>query len=450
MVTRFRDYDAVLCLVLTVGLLAAMPATPLTTADSAGYVDFLPIRTAGYPVFLRVFGEFAVVAQILIFGICAFVLSRTVEGVTNRWIAGAVLLALFINPELDKLHYSILTESLFVSLDLLTLAAAIGAVAGRRTLWQTGVSIGLAATIRPAAVALLAIPLLIGLLRRDWRGLSLALTIFVTLAGGERVYAYHVHGDQLTSLAPRHLFAKAALIDAPPSALPSRSPLETRLTDALERDYAPVRPLIWSAPSAIKTSLIADYEVCIQWACQAALGIGQYSPPTIDQAMKRVAIDRIRKNPAGYFKLAWHEYLGLWSIGARTHPALAPAYDKFMLDHRPVPIEAQFRMTGALDPTLPRRSALLARPAFQILGWLTAIVTLVSLFLCRRRVLFQIAAMAAVSVQTSFAFVALTAVGYGRYTMSMWPNIVVALAFAMVGTVQWRRASSVQVQESSS
>lgn len=424
MVIASRNSIAILCLALTGMLLVMMPTVPYVTSDSPSYFDFAPFRTAGYPLFLDIFGTLAVPAQIILFGLSAFVLAREVETSTNGWIAAALAVALFVNPEVNRFHGSILTESLFLSLNCLVLAATLRFLrcGDGRWLWLAGALCGLAGSVRPAAVALLILPLAAGLVKLHWRGLLGALLGFAALLAGERLYTAQIHGADVSSLVGRHLFAKAALIDAPPVERTGYSPLEHRLADALERDYRPVRALLGSTHRPIRTSLLADYEVCIQWGCQAGLGIGQYPQPIVDRALKRVALDRIAGRPTALVALAWDEYLGLWSVGARTHPALAPRYDAFIQSVRPVPLEPWFGLTGALDPTVPRGQARLARPVVFGLGIAMLVILVVATL---RR--WWPAAVVALSVQACFAFVAITAVGYGRYTMAMWPNMILAL-----------------------
>ena len=111
---------------------------------------------------------------------------------------------------------------------------------------------GLAATIRPTGVALLAV--LLAMVFLQWHRLpgsrlvmfAAAIVPSLLLQTGERVAVRAMHGDRPTSLVGRYVFAKASLIDAPSRWPPSPNPLRARLEHHLEVTYAPMRDLIAS------------------------------------------------------------------------------------------------------------------------------------------------------------------------------------------------------------
>lgn len=152
-----------------------------------------------------------------------------------------------------------------------------------------------------------------------------------------------------------------------------------------------------------------------------------------NQALLRVGSKRLLENPAGYARLAMDEYLSLWLIFSRRHPAIAADFDAYVAKARPVPLEAYLDVES-LQPTDPSRVALVARPAFIVVGLLLFLVTIG--FGCavvvRRRTspLLLFAWLSALCVEAMAVFIALTGTGEGRYTMGMWPYIVMALLMA--------------------
>ena len=76
---------------------------------------------------------------------------------------------------------------------------------------------------------------------------AIALPI-IALIAGERAVAYAVNGNRTTSLLGRHMFAKAALIEAPRAQEPL-DPARSAIEDHLEADFAPIRQVIETAPA---------------------------------------------------------------------------------------------------------------------------------------------------------------------------------------------------------
>ena len=393
-------------------------------SDSLGYLAFAPARTAGYPLVLRLFGaDGAVSAQMLLYGTAALALALAVNRLTGSALfAALLLLAQYANPEVDRFHWTLLTESLFMSLDELVLAAWVMALATRRSGWAVAavIAAALATTVRPSAAALLAIALLVCAVhgQRRARTTLLATVLAGLIIGGERAYSVHVHGARLTSLASPHLFAKAGLIDAPPSGRTDR------LAVMLEQDNAPVRTLLREARGTSSYSpLLSIYEVCLQWSCREARDGGAN-----DAALRRAAVDRLAANPAAFARLAIDEYRGLWVFGDRTHPELGPAFDRFVAAHRPLPFADM--VAEASRPAGTRASMWLARPLFALVGGLLAGAMLAGALWARRSTIAAAVFLAAVSAQASLVLTAVVAIGYARYTMALWPNLVLAMGLA--------------------
>jgi hypothetical protein len=126
-------------------------------------VDFAPFRTGAYPAFLNLVGVgSAVLVQCLLFGIAAACLAVALGRLVGSWWAGAALLALFVNPELNQLHWSLLTESLFVTLVIAAAAAWLSYLPDRRPVGMIMLSaflLGIAAAVRPSAMPLVALPI---------------------------------------------------------------------------------------------------------------------------------------------------------------------------------------------------------------------------------------------------------------------------------------------------
>ena len=93
-----------------------------------------------------------------------------------------------------------------------------------------------------------------------------ALAPFGVIVGSRASDGAAVHAGAPSSLIGRHLFAKAALIDAPP-ALPGDDPIRRALDDQLEDALAPIREMLARAPASARGVLTIYYETCLQGGC---------------------------------------------------------------------------------------------------------------------------------------------------------------------------------------
>ena len=138
------------------------PAGPITAPDSAGYLAFAPIHTLGYPLFLRVLGETGAIAvQPILFCLAlAWLGLESLRLTSNRGLAAAVVIASLTTPDLTTYHFSLLTESLFISGTAAWLAATVRFVGDPS--WVVAALaatvVGVTATIRPTGVALTPVP----------------------------------------------------------------------------------------------------------------------------------------------------------------------------------------------------------------------------------------------------------------------------------------------------
>jgi hypothetical protein len=411
---------------------------PVLLPDSSSYVRFKPIRTAGYPLVIQLISlNYIVIFQTLLYAAGATALATTVYRRTRSTAFALLLFAgLFANPQFNAFHAQVLTESIGASLLCVIMALIISyeAKAEMRWLAAAGVVAGIATAIKPALAPLILLPsFVLGLLsnaqpRRIW----LTAILLLPLAGGsvvgaERLYARSVHGDQLTSLAGPHLFAKAALIDAGPVDTTELSAQAGALTVEAENRYRPIRSILRAARgTSAFLPLLTSYENCIQYPCtaplraQSGLSVARFNAELLSAARARIS-----GNPGGYLALSLNEYAALWSINGRTYPPRAAAYDVFVATHAPLPFVAEAGAELAA-PTTPSRAALVTRPLFILLGILSTGLFLFSPLLMRRKgAMLFLAVISSWMTVSVFALIALTAIGIGRYAVSMWPTIAV-------------------------
>ena len=447
-----------LCAAYVAYCLATNPAGPITTPDSTRYLEVWANYPLGYPLFLKIFGaRGAIIAQPMIFGgALAFLGSELVRHTRNTWLAVAVVIGCAALPQIREFHASILSESLFLSLviAILGLAVRFAYYPTWHLMVAVAVAAGMSATVRRTGFAFLPLMLLmVSLERHRLQGPRPALFFVAAVApffvvyGIEQAAAPIVHQGHASSLSGRHLFAKAALIDAP-AAAPSADPLRAALDRHLENDYAPIREFLESAPADIRAVLSIYYETCLQGGC---VDRSRELMPGVNEAdqtrtLGSVATARILRAPVGFIELAGRNYFSWWAVDRLHHPDRAARLSAFIASHRPMPFE---RLAFSLEPGQPFEFAPSPRVrytqwAVTLLAVWTALLAglgVVALFKPERfPPLFVVAMISALAAHGGLLLTALLAAGFSRFTLGLWPAIVTAAAAGAAALVEQRRA----------
>lgn len=431
-----------LCAVYVAFCLATNPAGPITTPDSVRYLESWANYPLGYPFFLSLVGaRGATIAQPVIYGAAlAFLGAGIVRLSRSTWLAVAVVIGCAALPQIREFHASILTESLFLSLGvtILGLAVRFAYYPTWRGLVLIAIVAGMSATIRRTGFAFLPLMIIMALIERHRLKspqpalLATALAPFLVIFGLEQAAAQIVH-EHPSSLSGRHLFAKAALIDAP-AAPANTDPLRAALDQHLQSDYAPIREFLASAPADIRAVLTLYYETCLQGGC---VDRSRDLMPTLNEAdqtriLGDAALARIGRAPMAFLSLVARNYFSLWTVDRLHHPDRAARLTAFIATHRPMPFE---RMTFSLEPDHVLEFAPSPRVRYMqwvmtALGVWTALLAglgLVALLMPSRfRPLLIFAAVSALAAHGALLLTALLAAGFSRFTLGLWPAIVVA------------------------
>jgi hypothetical protein len=446
-----------LCVAYVAYCLGTNPAGPFTTPDSIHYLNASPIVPLGYPFFLKIFGaRGAIVAQPILFGAALAFLGREIVRLTrSTWLAVAVVIGSMALPQMREFHASILSESLFLSLLIVFLAVSVRFA--YYPTWHLMVLVataaGLNATVRRTAFALLPVMLLMVLFQRHkLRGSQpplffvAALAPFLVIVGAEQAAAPVVHAGASSSLMGRHMFAKAALIDAPP-APPSNDRVRAALDEHLQVDYAPIRDFLASAPSDLRAVLAIYYETCLQGGCvdRSRALMPDLSEAQQTETLGAAAMARIRRAPLAFARLTVMNYLSLWTVDRLRHPDRAAALTAFIASHRPMPFE-DLAFSLAPGETLAFHGSPRVRYmqwAIGIVGIWTAAIALVGIAAAfaipRVPPLFTIAAVSALAAHGCLLLTAILASGFSRFTQGVWPAIVMAAVFGVYCAVMFAR-----------
>lgn len=435
-------------------LWARAPRQLVMFPDSKEYIQFGKWAAAGYPLFLRWVGlGHLMMVQMALYALSIAILACFVSWRSKAWVGALVAMVILANPESSSFPYAVMSESLYLVLLNLFLAVCL-VYPKRQTLGLSvlvGMLCGIAVCTRPISYLMVAGFVVTWMMAprthamRNWHHPVAALACLALIVATERSYTRHAHNGEIRSLAGPHLFAKAGLLNVTTELVPdpSMTPLETRLTQMLVDDFAPVRRvLLQSESSAAYPVLESFYETCFEHSCMDALRqSADVSGAELDSTMLRIAKARVLRAPLQFFGLALREYKALWFLYPRSHPSLAPRVDRFIADARPLPFEAQLP-PDLLAPATPVRQAYIVRPALIVIALITHAVLLayVTLRWLRRKSVPEFsnaaAVVGAVVVVAVFVFNALFGVGGSRYSMGMWPAIalmLVAIVFELYG-----------------
>jgi hypothetical protein len=403
--------------------------------DSNDYIRFQPYRTAGYPLFLMLTGTDAIrFVQPVIAALCLFILyweSRKLFS-NCRLIATGLIIAIGANMAFFPYHYSIITESLYVS--LLSLVVAIYMRYARSpsnlsVLALLSILCGLCISIRPAALFLLP-ALFIGVVlvwskiqRGKFRTVLVCVLPLLAVYSAEKTFSSIWHDGNSSSLLTRHLFAKAALIDGPSKID------ESSYGKILENDYHEVRQFLWSAPGfTVRNHFLPDYEICLQYACLEEHGANINGSPLARSA----ALERIKSNMPGYLKLSWHNYRSLWTVFPSSTPSATRQINSYLKVQSPIPY-ARLLPTWLSDELVPEGSIkFVIQLGILFIGIVSIVLILYGAFQwIRTRALHPIITVtvfASLSLHGSLLLTAMTGVSANRYLISCWPLLMVILA----------------------
>lgn len=400
--------------------------------DSASYLGFSATRSAGYPLFLEWVGfDSLMLVQSGLAALALGFLGYETSRLTSKLSAGAaVTVAIALCQPIWRYHHTVLTESLFMTLAMVI--AALMMRAARQpdrllAILSAGTIAGIAIAVRPAGWFLL--PMLVLFVisvpgwRRRWAALLAVSASLLLVLGAFWTWSYSQHSDVAASQLSRHLFAKAALLDAPDETAEATAPAR-----ALTTSFGPVRDVIRHATDGSTARFLTlNYEVCIQYACSASLGIDVTSA---DAAA--AAGSRILSNPVGFAHLTWLHYRSFWTVYDASHPLTPPRIEAFVAAHRPLPFEPW--VPALTERIQPRPIAWIAQPAILIAGLVTFGLAVSGLCGAAFRVVtdpgLAAATALALGVHGGALLVALTGVGIERYLLALWPLIVASLVTA--------------------
>jgi hypothetical protein len=267
----------------------------------------------------------------------------------------------------------------------------------------------------------------------------------------EQAIAPIIHAGAPSSLLGRHIFAKAALIDAPPAAAPATAvdvdgAVRQALDYQLETAFAPIRSMLERAPSNVRGVLTIYYETCLQGGCadEARAATKEAIEARQTERMGAAGLARIRRSPWQFLRLTWLHYQSLWTFDRLRHPDTANDLNRFLAAHRPLPYE---ELALALGPERTLEfsgspNVRYAQYALSTLGIVSGLLALMGIIAAvtapRIAPAAAIAGVAALTAHGGLLLTALLAAGFSRFLIGLWPALAAAIGFAVFAVLHHR------------
>jgi hypothetical protein len=449
----------VLFLVVCSGLYAAVtlllpPYFPRLEADSAGYLNFIPQRTAIYPIFLRGMRQFGlsleqiIYVQTFLFSLALMtLLAALLRAGVSRVLVLFFAIALAVNGYFSSFQLTIMSESIFFTVMVLTLAFWIDYLRTGRAVFlvMTGLGVGFLIGIRPAGIMLvtmLVVSVWLKWHKRDVSRSLLAAALVLPLTIGpvaERLLYRAEHGEHHTSVVAPIMLGKAAMLVREDTVFagPHRDALD-KLGKQLATTYVPVHEFLAGLPSlAAYPVMTGGFEGAAHFSVfgRDLELISSRSGVPGDVLAYELGKQSILANFPSYLRLSLLHYLGQWSIMVLKLPPVAQAVNSYVASYLKVPLDG---VVGDvyLRPTASVR-AYAVYPAFLSAGIVTLVVGLALIVFIVRPVLgdkgraqyLMLAAFFAVTCQSYTFLISLINASTPRFLMAVYPQLVLVAVF---------------------
>ena len=446
---------AIACSLVCAALSIALPSHyALRQPDSSGYIAFAASRTAFYPLFLRFLIDLGLnliqitYVQAILFHVAfVFLLLALLRTRCPRVFVALFAVALGANVGFSSLHWTILTESVFLTVSAIAVACWLDYFRSGRLGYLASVSlcVGILYGIRPAAITLMPMVVISVWLMWARRSASIAavvLAVVLPLAVGPTVEAMAFraeHGNHRQTIVPYMMLGKAAMVIKPDTRF--SGPYAGTLKDLgtkLYAIYAPVRTYLSGVAIAALPIISSTYEGVAQFSilndelAQAAEKTGL----STDQLRDTLGEQAILGNLPGFLRLFFINYFGQWSVTALTFPPTARVVAAYFKNYPKVPLIKHLSLV-TMQPSASRLSYIVY-PAFFVAGVISLMLSAVLvIFLLRpslssdslRLNCLMLASFFAATCQVHTIIIALINVPTPRFLMSVYPQMLLMLIF---------------------
>jgi hypothetical protein len=418
---------------------------PLIGPDSPSYVDFHAIRTGGYPFFLSVLKLFFadqshyVIAQYTLYALSVLLFAwQLLKTERNLLFCLIVEVGLLANWEVNRYHFSLITETLFLSISVWFLAATLAQLrtGSLVSLAAASAAAGAAVAVRVTGftfLAVLPVVLFAAPSLSPWvKRLAVAILPFVVVLGAESFYHRAHHPGPRETVLPILLLGKAGMVSIahPEKVIDAAAPVAKPLQEALEYQLAPMRKLLAGMPDLATRCRLEDwYENFVVYDFAPNERAAVIEAAQGRRGLIPVALARLRMGIPDYLRLTGDHLFCLWIVWTTDNNEKAALAD-YLAAHAPIPFADRvlppFEKSRA--PPFPRlvRTIMLTTAALLALA---ALLTIIGLFLRPLALPLKLSGICGIAVHGGLILSALSSAGIPRYTIGLWPPMVVGILF---------------------
>ncbi|MBT4730921.1 hypothetical protein HOB87_03005 [Candidatus Woesearchaeota archaeon] len=446
-----RDNFFILALVFFVFLASIlMPSvSTLIHPDSAGYIEFFDYRTSFYPFFLDTVSfigltiEYVPIIQVLIFSLSLYFLLKSLLSICSKNFLYFYVMILVANIWFISQHKAILTESIYISSIIVSIASLIfflskGSIKHMAIFsFMLGISIG----IRPSGIAMLSI-FPVALLAANnrfnkfrWAWIfALVIPIMLTQAIESSLYKRY-HGDiERGSILPVIIFGKGAMIGSDFKFNGPYKKVLSEFSDELDLEYEDIRLFVKEIPYFwLKGQSLSNYEIYAQFNVLRNKRdyFAKKAGVERDQLIMELGKQRILQGIGQWIENSIHYYFASWGLRSTSFPAFVSEYNDWILKQENIPLNSSIKylpLKGDLKVSYISMVVFPLLLAAGILSVFSGLIFLVMIILRKNIPLaLMLSGILSIGVHTMILFSSFVNVATPRYTTTQFPILLLAL-----------------------
>ena len=440
--------------VFIISLLTQDPEN-LIHPDSSGYLNFYTYRTAFYPVFLDIFFYLGVsideipIVQSLFFSLSIYYLLRTLYKIYNNKIFLIVYVVLLVgNVWLMSLHGAILTESIYISLNIAAMTALINFFysGDTRHILIFSLMLGLAASVRPSGVAMFVLfPVVIlaasnYLKEFKWSWIfAIILPIVATQILESTLYRGY-HGDiKRGSIMPIIIFGHGAMIEGDFKFNGIHKNVLEQYSKEIDLEFSEVKPFLDKIPYFwLKNQSLPNYEIYAQFKVlkedrrnyfAEIAGVGR------DELLMEIGKQRMLQGIDQWIENSLNYYAASWALRVTSFPPFVSDYNTWINDQTSIPFNKKIKYLP-MNGKEPSMISMVAFPGLLISGVISGLIGImfIVMLLLRKEMplMFILSGIFSISVHGALIFSSFVNVATPRYTTTQFPILLLALIIFIV------------------